>query len=169
MDLYVPPWLSLSERTGVHLSRSGPVISPAAKKRVCGLIASAEEQGGRILLDGRNIQVAGYPDGNFVGPTVLEATTDMRCYKYGLFRNYHDCHIDERLYLSERRSLVRSLLFSQPTRSTMRSTLSTRTGTATAPQSSRRVERPLASSRVWWKLARLVLMCQFPCVAHIYS
>jgi len=88
VDLYVPYLLSPGERTDIHLSRSGPVISPAAKKRVCGLIASAEEEGGRILLDGRNIQVAGYPDGNFVGPTVLEATTDMRCYKYESFR-YH--------------------------------------------------------------------------------
>jgi hypothetical protein len=62
--------------------RSGPLISPAAKKRVTGLIASCEEEGGKILLDGRNVQVPSYPDGNFVGPTILTSTTDMRCYKY---------------------------------------------------------------------------------------
>ncbi|KAH8120204.1 Methylmalonate-semialdehyde dehydrogenase [Phellopilus nigrolimitatus] len=63
----------------------GPLISPAAKQRVTGLIASVEEEGGRILLDGRNIEVPGYPDGNFVGPTVVEAVTTMRCYKEEIF------------------------------------------------------------------------------------
>ncbi|KIJ21889.1 methylmalonate-semialdehyde dehydrogenase [Paxillus involutus ATCC 200175] len=63
----------------------GPLISPAAKKRVEGLIASAEEEGGRIHLDGRGISVPGYPNGNFVGPTIVEATTTMRCYREEIF------------------------------------------------------------------------------------
>ncbi|KZT72784.1 methylmalonate-semialdehyde dehydrogenase [Daedalea quercina L-15889] len=63
----------------------GPVISPAAKQRITGLIASAEEQGGIIHLDGRGIQVPGYPDGNWIGPTIIEATADMRCYKEEIF------------------------------------------------------------------------------------
>ncbi|KAJ3541972.1 hypothetical protein NM688_g6021 [Phlebia brevispora] len=63
----------------------GPVISPAAKARITSLIASAEEQGGKILLDGQNIQVPDYPDGNWVGPTIVEATTDMRCYREEIF------------------------------------------------------------------------------------
>lgn len=58
------------------------MISPGAKQRVVGLISSAEEEGGRIFLDGRNLTVPAYPDGNFVGPTVIEASTSMRCYKY---------------------------------------------------------------------------------------
>jgi malonate-semialdehyde dehydrogenase (acetylating) / methylmalonate-semialdehyde dehydrogenase len=60
----------------------GPLISPAAKERVSGLIASANEDDGKILLDGRGLQVPGYPNGNFVGPTLIEAGTHMRCYKY---------------------------------------------------------------------------------------
>ncbi|KAG6841949.1 Methylmalonate-semialdehyde dehydrogenase [acylating] mitochondrial [Blastosporella zonata] len=63
----------------------GPLISPAAKQRVIGLISSAEEEGGKILLDGRNISVSAYPDGNFVGPTVIEASTSMKCYKEEIF------------------------------------------------------------------------------------
>lgn len=47
-----------------------------------GLIASAEEDGGKIHLDGRGVQVAEYPEGNFVGPTVIEARTSMKCYQY---------------------------------------------------------------------------------------
>ncbi|KAF7339593.1 Methylmalonate-semialdehyde dehydrogenase [Mycena sanguinolenta] len=63
----------------------GPVISPAAKQRIVGLISSAEEQGGQILLDGRDIQVPSYPNGNFVGPTVIKADTSMRCYQEEIF------------------------------------------------------------------------------------
>lgn len=63
----------------------GPVISPAAKDRIFGLINSAEPEGGKIVLDGRNIKVEGYPDGNFVGPTVIEANTTMKCYHEEIF------------------------------------------------------------------------------------
>ncbi|KIY66164.1 methylmalonate-semialdehyde dehydrogenase [Cylindrobasidium torrendii FP15055 ss-10] len=63
----------------------GPVISPTSKSRIVNLISSAEEQGGKILLDGRNIQVPEYPEGNFVGPTVIEADTSMSCYNEEIF------------------------------------------------------------------------------------
>ena len=62
-------------------SCSGPVISPAAKDRILGLIASAEQEGGKIHLDGRNIKVSGYEHGNFVGPVIIEADTTMKCYE----------------------------------------------------------------------------------------
>ncbi|KAI3621921.1 methylmalonate-semialdehyde dehydrogenase [Moniliophthora roreri] len=63
----------------------GPVISPAAKSRILNLISSAETEGGKISLDGRNVQVPGYPNGNFVGPTIIEADTSMSCYKEEIF------------------------------------------------------------------------------------
>ncbi|XP_006454650.1 hypothetical protein AGABI2DRAFT_189895, partial [Agaricus bisporus var. bisporus H97] len=63
----------------------GPVISPQSKERITSLIASAEQEGGRIALDGRSITVPGYPDGNFVGPTILEADTNMKCYQQEIF------------------------------------------------------------------------------------
>ncbi|KAG1746304.1 Aldehyde/histidinol dehydrogenase [Suillus occidentalis] len=62
-----------------------PLISPASKARVTGLIAPCADEGGRIHLDGRNIQVPGYSAGNFVGPTVLEGTVGMRCYREEIF------------------------------------------------------------------------------------
>ena len=49
----------------------GPVISCAAKERVFGLIAKGVEQGATLTLDGRDVKVDGYPNGNFVGPTIL--------------------------------------------------------------------------------------------------
>lgn len=63
----------------------GPVISPAAKERIIGLISSAEPEGGKIVLDGRDLTVEGYPDGNFVGPTIIEANTTMKCYHEEIF------------------------------------------------------------------------------------
>ena len=44
----------------------GPVISPQSKSRIEQLIASAEEEGATILLDGRGYKPEKYPDGNWV-------------------------------------------------------------------------------------------------------
>ncbi|CCA69128.1 probable methylmalonate-semialdehyde dehydrogenase (acylating), mitochondrial precursor [Serendipita indica DSM 11827] len=64
----------------------GPLISPHAKKRVCDLITSVEHEGGKIHLDGRHLKLEGqYKDGNFVGPTIVEAGTSMRAYKEEIF------------------------------------------------------------------------------------
>ncbi|KAG6836380.1 Methylmalonate-semialdehyde dehydrogenase [acylating] mitochondrial [Arthromyces matolae] len=63
----------------------GPLISPAAQQRVIDLISSAEDEGGNILLDGRNVSVPAYPGGNFVGPSVIDATTSMKCYREEIF------------------------------------------------------------------------------------
>jgi len=63
----------------------GPLITPFAKERVSRLIESVEKEGGTIHLDGRNIVVPGYENGNFVGPTVLEGHTTMEAYKTEIF------------------------------------------------------------------------------------
>ena len=64
----------------------GPLVSPAAKARVERLIGTGEQQGARLLLDGRGCQVDGYPDGNFVGPTVFAGVTrEMDIYSQEIF------------------------------------------------------------------------------------
>lgn len=63
----------------------GPVISPAAKQKIESLIASCPEEGGKILLDGRGAKVEGYPDGNWVGATILEAKEGMKCHETEIF------------------------------------------------------------------------------------
>ena len=64
----------------------GPVISQKAKVRVLDLINSGVEQGAELLLDGRDVQVKNYEQGNFVGPTVFNGVkTDMRIYKEEVF------------------------------------------------------------------------------------
>ncbi|GAB1200834.1 hypothetical protein APSETT444_010214 [Aspergillus pseudonomiae] len=64
----------------------GPVISPESKKRIEDLIASAEKEGATILLDGRGYKPEKYPNGNFVGPTIItNVTPEMTCYKEEIF------------------------------------------------------------------------------------
>jgi malonate-semialdehyde dehydrogenase (acetylating)/methylmalonate-semialdehyde dehydrogenase len=64
----------------------GPVISPQSKERILDLIDSAEKEGATILLDGRGYKSDKYPDGNWVGPTIItNVTPDMRCYKEEIF------------------------------------------------------------------------------------
>lgn len=64
----------------------GPLVSPQARQRVLGLIESGVTEGATLALDGRNVQVEGYPDGNFVGPTIFtDVRTDMRIYREEIF------------------------------------------------------------------------------------
>jgi malonate-semialdehyde dehydrogenase (acetylating)/methylmalonate-semialdehyde dehydrogenase len=64
----------------------GPVISPHSKKRIEDLIASAEAEGATILLDGRGQKPAKYPNGNWVGPTIIaNVKPHMQCYKEEIF------------------------------------------------------------------------------------
>jgi malonate-semialdehyde dehydrogenase (acetylating)/methylmalonate-semialdehyde dehydrogenase len=57
----------------------GPVISPAAKARIEGYITEAEQQGAKVLVDGRGWVVKGLEGGNYVGPTIIDyVTPDMR-------------------------------------------------------------------------------------------
>ncbi len=50
----------------------GPVISRRHRDRVVDLIDQGEREGASVALDGRGFQVDGYPEGHWVGPTVLE-------------------------------------------------------------------------------------------------
>jgi len=50
----------------------GPVISAESKARIEGLIAKGEQDGARILVDGRARKVKDFEDGFFVSPTVLD-------------------------------------------------------------------------------------------------
>lgn len=63
-----------------------PVISPESKDRINFLIGSAEKEGATIMLDGRNVEVSDYPNGNFVGPTIItNMDPSMEAYKNEIF------------------------------------------------------------------------------------
>ncbi|MEL1090122.1 CoA-acylating methylmalonate-semialdehyde dehydrogenase [Pseudomonas sp. OB66] len=64
----------------------GPVISKKAKARILELIESGINEGAKLELDGRDISVPGYEQGNFVGPTLFSGvTTDMQIYTQEIF------------------------------------------------------------------------------------
>ena len=64
----------------------GPVIHPQSKQRIESLIASAEEDGATILLDGRGFKPEKYPNGNWVGPTIItNVKPHMKCYTEEIF------------------------------------------------------------------------------------
>lgn len=64
----------------------GAVISKAAKERIEGYITEAEQQGAKIILDGRNTVVPGKENGFYVGPTIIDnATADMKVAREEIF------------------------------------------------------------------------------------
>ena len=64
----------------------GPLISCAARERVESYVASGVSQGAVLELDGRNPPIAGYEQGNFVGPTIFSAVRPgMRIYDEEIF------------------------------------------------------------------------------------
>lgn len=55
-------------------------------ERVYGILDKCGKDGSEILLDGRGIQVDGHPDGNFLGPTIIDkAKPGMSCYDDEIF------------------------------------------------------------------------------------
>ncbi|MDC7813023.1 MULTISPECIES: CoA-acylating methylmalonate-semialdehyde dehydrogenase [Pseudomonas] len=64
----------------------GPVVSKRAKARILELIESGVKEGAKLELDGRGIQVPGYEQGNFIGPTLFSGVTpSMQIYTQEIF------------------------------------------------------------------------------------
>ena len=78
-----------SLKVGAYSDKSndfGPVITKAHQEKVVGYINSAEEQGAKIVVDGRNPKVSGYDNGFFVGGTLIDnVSPDMISYKEEIF------------------------------------------------------------------------------------
>jgi malonate-semialdehyde dehydrogenase (acetylating)/methylmalonate-semialdehyde dehydrogenase len=88
---WIPDLIALTQKLKVNAGHEagtdvGPMISIAARDRAVRLIASGEQQGAKVLVDGRNVKVPGYENGFFLGPTILsDVTTKMDCYKEEIF------------------------------------------------------------------------------------
>eukprot|EP00049_Salpingoeca_infusionum_P010786 m.186080 g.186080 ORF g.186080 m.186080 type:complete len:522 (+) comp14747_c0_seq1:300-1865(+) len=75
--------LNAGDQAGADL---GPMISPAALQRAKDLIQSGIDQGATRIVGDDDNTVAGYPNGNWLKPTILtNVTTDMDCYKEEIF------------------------------------------------------------------------------------
>ena len=77
-------------KTGPAVDRStdmGPVVTAAARDKILGYIGAGEQQGAKIVVDGRGFQgPQGYENGFFVGPTLIdEVTPDMTIWKDEIF------------------------------------------------------------------------------------
>ena len=53
----------------------GPLAAKRHYERVLAMIQAAADQGAELLLDGRGVEVPGYPDGYWLGPCVFEGVT----------------------------------------------------------------------------------------------
>lgn len=64
----------------------GPLISPAARGRVLSFIEKGKQEGATCALDGSGCTVEGYPDGNWVGPTLFtNVDPEMSIYREEIF------------------------------------------------------------------------------------
>ncbi len=64
----------------------GPVISARARERILELIQSGKEEGAQALVDEAHVSVAGYENGNWLGPTLFAGVnTEMRIYREEIF------------------------------------------------------------------------------------
>lgn len=64
-----------SKQTGFGLDAGvdmGPVITKESQSRIKTLIDKGISEGGNVLLDGRDVKVSGFENGNFIAPTILE-------------------------------------------------------------------------------------------------
>ncbi len=53
-------------------TQMGPVVSQKALERVLGYVEKGLKEGAELILDGRGVQVEGYPNGYFIGPTIFD-------------------------------------------------------------------------------------------------
>ncbi len=88
---WLPDLKALAQKLTVNAGNEpgtdvGPVISKKAKARILDLIESGIKEGAKLELDGRDIKVPGYEQGNFVGPTLFSGVTpDMQIYTQEIF------------------------------------------------------------------------------------
>ena len=64
----------------------GPLITAQHKAKVMGYIQGAQDQGAKVVVDGRGLTVEGYENGYFLGGTLIDhVEPDMTCYQEEIF------------------------------------------------------------------------------------
>jgi malonate-semialdehyde dehydrogenase (acetylating)/methylmalonate-semialdehyde dehydrogenase len=67
-------------------SDMGPVVTRDARDRIAGYVARGEQAGATLVVDGRDLVVAGHEEGFFVGPSLFDRVrTDMDIYTDEIF------------------------------------------------------------------------------------
>lgn len=62
-------------RQGAEENEMGPVVSAAHQKKGLGYIDKGEQEGAKLVVDGRAIRVAGHEEGYYVGGTLFDGVT----------------------------------------------------------------------------------------------
>ncbi|XXN63067.1 CoA-acylating methylmalonate-semialdehyde dehydrogenase [Enterobacter ludwigii] len=71
---------------GAEENEMGPVVSAAHQKKVLGYIDKGEQEGAKLVVDGRGIQVTGHAEGYYVGGTLFDnVTSDMTIWREEIF------------------------------------------------------------------------------------
>ena len=86
---WIPEIVAKTSKLTVGAGVDNPDIAPlntrAAKEKAERLIADGAKHA-TVLLDGRGVKVAKYPNGNFVGPTIIDnVKPGMACYDEEIF------------------------------------------------------------------------------------
>jgi len=77
---------NLSVGPGADDHDIAPLNTKEALANLHKLIDQSEQQGAKIVLDGRNASFDGLPNGNWIGPTIIDhAKPGMACYDNELF------------------------------------------------------------------------------------
>ncbi len=67
-------------------SDMGPLVTAEHRARVAAFIASGVKEGAQLVVDGRALEIDGYRDGFFLGPTLFDhARPGMRIYREEIF------------------------------------------------------------------------------------
>ncbi|AJG22518.1 CoA-acylating methylmalonate-semialdehyde dehydrogenase [Cupriavidus basilensis] len=86
-DLIIPKIQAL--KVGPYNDASadfGAVVSRESRTSVERAISRCIEEGGELVIDGREIEIPGHPNGFYLGPTLFDrVTTDMHLYKEEVF------------------------------------------------------------------------------------
>ncbi|MEZ3500873.1 CoA-acylating methylmalonate-semialdehyde dehydrogenase [Pantoea sp. KPR_PJ] len=71
---------------GTDENEMGPVVSAAHQKKVLGYIDKGEQEGAKLVVDGRNFQVPGHAEGYYVGGTLFDnVTSEMTIWREEIF------------------------------------------------------------------------------------
>jgi len=71
---------------GAEENEMGPVVSAAHQKKVLGYIDKGEQEGAKLVVDGRGLKVAGHEEGYYVGGTLFDnVTSDMVIWREEIF------------------------------------------------------------------------------------
>jgi malonate-semialdehyde dehydrogenase (acetylating)/methylmalonate-semialdehyde dehydrogenase len=64
----------------------GPLVTKAHRDRVAGFVASGEDAGAKLVIDGRDVEAHGEQNGFWLGPTLFDhVTPDMDIYREEIF------------------------------------------------------------------------------------